>query len=520
MTRFSPENKNLSPVEWSELAVTKLQGNNDQYALFGCLGMAMCVGASASPITGLLVAGWAFQHFLSRAKGRENNIAAIVEVGCVAHTLEDVDFKRYLRQVGHDALMEELNYAQNHGLRFSNDALDYYEDSTQASASRLLSEGDRVLDNPPNNPLSRLANKLFPPSNNQPKTEAPKTETQVEEFDPQTENRIDIIAQMSERVSNSFILGISGSGKGMLISNVLREIKKKHSDFKIFYVDPKSDPKEYGYVEQVADVIKRYKCETEEPEIVSYWIEKCLDDFNEYAKNNERTLLVIDEGTVLGLKCKIAKSTILVDRLSSLTSLGGSDGKYVYFVAQTPFVGGSGIDLSASSQLVTIAIVSGENKGSLHQWRRSAMFGKCKNLDGYIDNSPVKRAVYYGKTARWYSMPELTNYSGIDRDNFRRINENSDVQPEQDLTTTVKHLESIYQQDNQQDNQQVKLSDNAQIILEILQSSSKGCLSFDSIRKSRKWTETPLTEDVKAAIKELIDESLIEALDGGYYRIN
>jgi hypothetical protein len=291
----------------------------------------------------------------SKAKATQDNLKAVVEVGCVAHVLEGVNFKRYLNQVGHDAIINEMQWALGEGLQFSDCAMDYFEDSTQApvNVNLLPSGGSSSSSGEP--PLTKLANKLFGP--------APQTISQTEEYNPQEENQLDIISSMSDRVSNSFILGIAGSGKGMLIANALRAIKQKHPNMKIFYVDPKNDPKERGYIEGIADEIKRYKCETEEPEVVCKWLKKCFEEFDEYAAKNERTLLVLDEGTVLGLKSKIAKSSILVNRLSSLTSLGDSTGKNVYFVAQTPFVGGSGIDLSASSQLVTIALVSSENRG-------------------------------------------------------------------------------------------------------------------------------------------------------------
>jgi hypothetical protein len=168
-----------------------------------------------------------------------------------------------------------------------------------------------------------------------------------EEIYTNPHEQIDIIGSMTERVSNSLILGIAGAGKGVIISNALRVAKRKHQKLRIFYIDPKDDEREYGYTVGIADVIKRFKCETQVPETVTEWLEEIFGEFNKYAKENkakgERTLLVLDEGTVLGLKCKIAKSSILIDRLSSLTSLGDSSGKNVWFVAQTPFVGGSGL---------------------------------------------------------------------------------------------------------------------------------------------------------------------------------
>lgn len=335
-------------------------------------------------------------------------------------------------------------------------------------------------------------------------------------------NELDIIASMTDRISNSLVLGISGTGKGMLISNALRVAKSKHPKLRIFYVDPKNDPKEYGYTEGVADIVKRYKCETESPDVVIKWLQKCFEEFNEYAIANDkegyRTLLVLDEGTVLGLKSKLGKSTLLIDRLSSLTSLGDVAGKNIWFVAQSPFVGGSGIDLSASSQLVTIALVSSENVGAMNQWKRAAMFKQPTNLDELIEKSEVKRAVYFGKTGEWYSMPKLTNYSNFDRDTRQ------DISSIESKLTPVEELERLFSISEQPTTIQDEVQINTDprllncILDKIISSES---ITFDTLKKhiQRNLPELSKIELIRGAIAKLITEELIQGNETDGYSI-
>jgi NACHT domain len=428
MTRFSGDKNKLTPLEWSDLAVRNLQKNKDQFSLLACLGIALVLGSATSSITGLIAGVWTFQYHFSKGRERQENITAIIENGCVAHVLEGKDFKSYSRQVGAIALERELKFARDMGLKFSPDAEEYL-DAIQKEQNISLVDG-------------------APPST---------ISSQIEEFSPGIN---DVVSLMSDRVSNSFIVGIAGSGKGMLVANVMRAIKSKHPTLKIFFIDPKNDPKEHGYTNGVADKIMRHKCETEEPEVVREWIDKCFKEFDEYAKGNERTLLILDEGTVLANKLKIVKSTILLDRLNSLISLGDSTGKNLFFIAQSPFVGASGIDLSASSQMVTIAIVSAENRGSLAQWKRSSILKSLSNLDELISKSPVKRAYYFGKTDKWYPMPKLINFSDYNRDTRTTVEG-------LDYDAKRKEFEAIFDEKIQPESKELitGLSKNASIIL-------------------------------------------------------
>lgn len=61
---------------------------------------------------------------------------------------------------------------------------------------------------------------------------------------------------MTDRISNLFIVGLGGSGKGVLVANAHREVKRSHPDKKILLINAKDDPKERGYFDGVVDVHK------------------------------------------------------------------------------------------------------------------------------------------------------------------------------------------------------------------------------------------------------------------------
>lgn len=246
-----------------------------------------------------------------------------------------------------------------------------------------------------------------------------QSDLNMEIFTP--DKSIDIVSELiNDGISNSLILGLPGTGKGMLFANAIRAAKAKYPDLNVFVIDPKASEREVGYFHGIANVVKRCKCEDLEPKDAVTWIKDCFDEYNKYVAQHGRTLLILDEGTLIGNKAKAAKDTILQDKLVSLTSCGDVEGKNVWIAAQAPYVGGLGIDLSISSQLLIIAIINKKNVGSvLKQWKKSSMLEgiSIDEIDRLIKTSPCDRAVYLGKTGRWYSMPSLQNYSGYDRDN-------------------------------------------------------------------------------------------------------
>lgn len=211
----------------------------------------------------------------------------------------------------------------------------------------------------------------------------------------------------------------------MLVANALRRIKAENPNRKIFYIDPKNEPSEYGYTEGVVDVVRRKKCKNESPENICKWMDEVLDGTNEsigyieWANNQEECLLVIDEGSTLGDAAKKCRNERIGTLILHISSLGGSSKENVWLLAQSPYVGPLGLNLSATSQITAVAIISDNNTNVLKQWKKSPILEMIDlvQINTLIKASPCNRAVFFGGNSTWGAMPELPNYSDIDRDN-------------------------------------------------------------------------------------------------------
>jgi hypothetical protein len=392
MTRFDSDKHRKTPEEWSMVALNHTQENHLQWNVIGGIVLAALAASTGSMLTGGLLAVYFFWDSWKKATEIQRNQAAIVDFGCIAQALEGDSFVDYVRQVGVEGVLAELQFAAERNLPMSNSAADFFEDCPLPVVP---------VEQPPTPPALKSA-----------------AVSQIDDFDPTKEGEIDIVGEMSEHVTNTLIIGVAGSGKGMLVSNALRAAKGKHPDLKVFVIDPKADPNECGYFDGVADVVKRFPCENQPDEIVVGWLEKCFDEYYEFVKKYGRTLLFLDEGSTAGGAAERIKSTLIQSKVSSISGLGDSTGKNIWIAARAPFVGGLGIKLSVSSEMTTIAIVCETNLGTFKQWSRSSILEKISldKLTILVENSPAKRAVYFGKTGVWYSMPRLKNYSSFDRD--------------------------------------------------------------------------------------------------------
>ena len=207
-------------------------------------------------------------------------------------------------------------------------------------------------------------------------------------------------------------------------------------------------------------------CESAKPQTVAAWFDAAMEDYDNFAVENNGALLVIDEGTIIGARLKTAKCTTLTDKLIGITSCGGSTGKNVWFVAQTPFVGANGSDTSGISQLTPIVLVTSNNLSVVDSWKRASLFKKfdTEEIAELVNQSECNRAVYFGKDAQWYSLPKLNNYSAYDRDAGKVIGDVKDVK-QADTNNDIHNQETIIQRLEAQ----FKLSDNAQKILDWLE---------------------------------------------------
>ena len=267
MTNFNPINQHKSNDEWAELALQKSANSNTQYHVIGGLFGSVFLAGATSPLTGLILGVWVIWSAWGKSGESARNKEHIINSRCIANTLEGDDFHFYRDQYGSDAVAEQLQFAEKLNLGLSNDALDFLEDYEALKSKPALPQTERgaltmeVAHS--NRPQERgsvcgseVQQPLMVPSS------APLVNTQVEVWNPERDNEVDIVREMTDHISNYFVVGIGGSGKGMLLANALREVKRKHPDKKIFLVNGKVDPKESGYFDGIVDVEKPLHCES------------------------------------------------------------------------------------------------------------------------------------------------------------------------------------------------------------------------------------------------------------------
>lgn len=412
MTSFNIAGGDKDPEEWAIIAFRKTTENNLQVQVIGGLVIAGFAATAINPVTGLLVGGWILWDSSQKIKNAGKSRVAIRDYGCVAPFLSDDEFITYSRQVisqgNADTLNAELQFAVENGFEISDAALEYLEKRRPHI----------------------LQNAVLPAQ-----TYIPPTVIQTQSQTHETNYTIDIVREIASPIRNCIIFGIGGSGKGMLVSNALRRIKAENPNRKIFYIDPKNEPGEYGYTEGVVDVVRRKTCDGKQSEEICAWMDEVLDEYTEWANQQEESLLVIDEGTTLGDAAKKCKNTRIGTLILHTASLGGAKRKNVWLMAQSPYVGSLGLELSTTSQIVAVAIISDSNTNALKQWKRSPILEPItqEQLTELLKHSPVKRAVFFGGSSRWGAMPELPNYSAIDRDNNKPTGDALSTEQRQEL---------------------------------------------------------------------------------------
>lgn len=400
MTSFDPKGGERDAEDWQALAFRNASENNNQLKFIGGAILAGIATAAVSPLTGALVAGYCVYSCIKDLHDKGRNRMAVRNYGMVAPFLGEREFNDYARQVvaenGQEKLLEELIFADENGFELSESAYQFIE----TNASHLIQESTQ--------PRQLLASSV------------PVIATQSS-FTGEPDLTIDIVKAIASPVQNCLIFGIGGSGKGMLVANALRRIKADNPNRKIFYIDPKADEKEFGYLDGVVDEVARKKCKNRPPEEIIEWMLKTLDEYKLWRQNVEESLLVIDEGSTLGDAAKKCKNNTIGTMVLHIASMGDVDKEKVWILAQSPFVEPLGMTLAQTSQLVSACIVGDKNTNVIKQWSRSPIMGTIKQpeLDELLRACPIpqnKRAIYWGGTSKWYAMPVLENYSSYNRD--------------------------------------------------------------------------------------------------------
>ena len=237
----------------------------------------------------------------------------------------------------------------------------------------------------------------------------------------------DIATDLGNNPQSALVFGTPGAGKGMNISNAIRTLRAKLPNVTVMMVDPKGDKKERGYWESQVDIFESRSLLKSSPRSSAEWMMRCIEKFQDI---DGPKLLVWDElfASITVLKGQnIPKGedafpclTDFQQFISLNLSLGPSSGTWVWGMSQSANLSDLGLTSGGLSTTRIIALISPDNVGAVEGYLATkaitAPKGGMETLDRMMEQSPVGRACYDGKTKRWYPTARLENHSGFDRD--------------------------------------------------------------------------------------------------------
>lgn len=407
MTNFNPDGNQYPIEQWENLAENKASNTGMTIKIIGGViagGLGVALGVE---ILGGIAAAWCVKSVFDSSKNIGKRLRLVRDCGCNAFVLNEDEFRIYVKQFGDNQVREELEYVQNAGIELSPFAESWLKTN---SNNQLPATTDTPVDRHSAEVSTDTVGSCLAQNQQSPSLES-------------NQNTFDISKIIADEIPNLFLIGLKGTGKGMLLANLIRLFKKQYPDRKVFLIDGKNDPKEYGYFDGVVDEKMRLDCDTASPSAVYEFIQESLKKYDEFCLDNNGGLLVVDEFTIIGAKLKACKGKgiekdILNLRILGIGSSGDSRGKNVWFAGQTPYAGGNGTDLTTMSNLVKLVLVKKSNLGVIKDWGRASIFDKVdvSYVEEKTNVSPVERAIYYQGTDKWYPMTELENHSGYNRD--------------------------------------------------------------------------------------------------------
>lgn len=236
------------------------------------------------------------------------------------------------------------------------------------------------------------------------------------------------------------IYGNPGSGKGIQLSNAIRELKRLDPGVHVFGIDPKNDPKEDGYWSEGFDSLHRQNIAQMGANEAADWLYRKVAQF--HMMSGPR-LLVWDEAMNSMAAFTAAKGEKdydengkwsgqwlykpgrqLLDNVNfwatSWVTSGDSRNIRAWFVTQSgnlddlPFSGG------IKSQLRQIILARDTDGPLIEKMGENRTLAKGKadvdHVRSICAESPVGRAIYLSDLGEWRPLAELPNLSGWNRD--------------------------------------------------------------------------------------------------------
>ena len=231
----------------------------------------------------------------------------------------------------------------------------------------------------------------------------------------------DVIGKIAERLQSTLIIGVPGAGKGMVLSHLIRRVKRLNPEMKIIAIDPKNDPKETGYWNNGFDHVFRRDFNAMQPFEAIDWLTSCIDYFKNLPRGNR--MLVIDEWSMVSMawsRFDKKQFEMFVSYLVGVASSGNSMGEYVIAMGQIANASDMGMTGGSRGIFKPFAILSNHDRSKVLQFCSTKFVsipdGGADELYRIMDKSPVGRAWFSYQENRWLPMPKLENLSGYDRD--------------------------------------------------------------------------------------------------------
>ena len=254
---------------------------------------------------------------------------------------------------------------------------------------------------------------------------------------------LDVPKYIVDNIYSYAVISPSGGGKGMLVSHVAREYKKRYPNRPVVLIDPKDDPKEKGYWEGVVDIWHRGNFRKMEIAEKSDWLNEGLDIIRGVAGEH---LAIMDEATMtfgFANRCDRALANRLIDYITSTASGGNSSDEFLFLLGHSGNLGDYGISGNQMSSFRKIYIAPDSNEDSIIQLGSTnfagGKFGEdfVKQIKDIASLSEVNRAVYVGTKNQWFPMAKLDNFSGYNRDERKFLQ----TQPEEKTVVQSTHTE-------------------------------------------------------------------------------
>lgn len=260
------------------------------------------------------------------------------------------------------------------------------------------------------------------------------------------ESDYNIAEDLGKYLQTSLIVGVPGAGKGIMFSNAIRYARQYHPDLIIMGIDPKNDPKEDGYWQDGfskkrdgSPLVFRTRIDAMTNDGATEWICRHIKTFQSLPSPK---LLVLDEVTIanamMSKSTKDMRSEMYEGQyqtfLKSMASSGDSREEFLWMVSQTAHLKELGFAGDQRSLFRAIALISTKNIANARALLGTSFIPKTtiEKILPYIEQSEIKRAIYDGKTNKWYPAIALPNYSSYDRDSRSYLDDSEDDEIDED----------------------------------------------------------------------------------------